>query len=121
MRLLVIEDNVTQAESLGLVLKNKGHLAFLAGDIQAAKDQLASHPVDAVLLDLTLPSGDGREFLDWLRRQPSVLRLLPVVVTSAWPRDELEDLEGLESVTLLPKPFSPEELIAELHVLGVKD
>jgi DNA-binding response OmpR family regulator len=49
--------------------------------LQQAVDRcLLGHP-DLLMIDLTLPDGDGFSLVDWLRRQPS-LHMLPLVVYS---------------------------------------
>jgi DNA-binding response OmpR family regulator len=48
---------------------------------QSAVDHCLVERPDLLILDLTLPDGDGFQLVDWLRRQPD-LRSLPLVVYS---------------------------------------
>jgi CheY-like chemotaxis protein len=48
-----------------------------------------NHPPDLLILDLTLPDGDGFSLVDWLRSQPD-LRSLPQVVYSGREVSESE-------------------------------
>ena len=56
---------------------------------ERAMDQCLSSPPDLIILDLTLPDGDGFTLVDWLRQQPS-LRTLPLVVYSGREVSEVE-------------------------------
>jgi signal transduction histidine kinase/DNA-binding response OmpR family regulator len=59
---------------------------------QQAMDQCLAKTPDLIILDLTLPDGDGFSLIEWLRRQPE-LRTLPLVVYSG---REVSDLEMLK-------------------------
>jgi len=59
---------------------------------QQAMDRCTAQTPDLIILDLTLPDGDGFSLIEWLRRQPE-LRTLPLVVYSG---REVSDLEMLK-------------------------
>ena len=77
---LVVEDNPGDARLVSLYLEEQdgdGFVAIVAETLAAALDVLAARPVDAVLLDLSLPDSFGVATLEKLRAaQPFV----PVVV-----------------------------------------
>jgi DNA-binding response OmpR family regulator len=76
---------------------------------------LTETPYDAVILDLTLPDGDG---IDLLREWRKSGFTEPVLILSA--RDTVEDrIKGLDvgADDYLPKPFSLEELLARMRSL----
>jgi DNA-binding response OmpR family regulator len=81
----------------------------------AARDALAEAPVDAVVLDLGLPDGDGLKLLrEWRTSGFNE----PVLILSA--RDAVADrILGLNAGAddYLPKPFSVDELIARVRSL----
>ena len=56
---------------------------------QQAIRQCITRPPDLLILDLTLPDGDGFSFVEWLRQQPT-LRALPLVVYSGREISETE-------------------------------
>ena len=57
-------------------------VAYLAGD--GPYENRAAHPMPSVLLlDLKLPRRSGFEVLDWVRKQKSGIRRLPVVVLTS--------------------------------------
>jgi DNA-binding response OmpR family regulator len=57
--------------------------------LQQAVDRCLLGPPDLLILDLTLPDGDGFSLVDWLRRQPA-LHSLPLVVYSSREISEAE-------------------------------
>ena len=59
---------------------------------QEAIDRCLLTPPDLLILDLTLPDGDGFSFVDWLRTQPT-LRTLPLVVYSGREVSEPERIQ----------------------------
>lgn len=86
-----------------------------AGSCAEASDALADTHYDAIVLDLTLPDGDG---LDLITEWRSSGFNEPVLILSA--RDGLGDrIKGLNlgADDYLPKPFSLEELLARLRAL----
>jgi DNA-binding response OmpR family regulator len=78
---LLVEDDYDLAN---VVLANFQNVAIHiehAATRQQAIRQCIDSPPDLLILDLTLPDGDGFSLVDWLRQQPK-LRALPLVVYS---------------------------------------
>jgi DNA-binding response OmpR family regulator len=115
MRLLVIEDESRIAEILRRPLEQAGFavdFVHLRADGRAA---LASHPYDAVILDLGLPDGDGLDLLAELRARGD---RIPILVLTA--RDAVHDrVCGLDTGAddYLVKPFAVAELVARTKAL----
>lgn len=87
-RLLIVDDDDGITEALTELLVDAGYHVETACDGQAALRRLeAPPPVDAILLDLTMPVMDGFEFR---RRalQDDRLRDIPVIVMSAGLRTD---------------------------------
>ncbi len=115
MRILVVEDNDSLAELLAGSLAKAGFavdcMATLADSCAAAE----TARYDAVVLDRSLPDGDGLALIGRLRGAGIAT---PVLVLSA--RDRVEDrIHGLNSGAddYLPKPFAFDELLARLNAL----
>jgi CheY-like chemotaxis protein len=64
---LIVEDNLDQAETLRMVLSDKGHTLELAASGPAALEAARRRRPDIVLLDLGLPGLDGIEVAKRLR------------------------------------------------------
>lgn len=81
-RILVIEDDVDLARVIGAVFTRDGIEIKLAHTRQAALDACFTFQPQLIVLDLSLPDGDGFNVVDWLR-QHEELANLPLVVYSA--------------------------------------
>ena len=80
MRLLLVEDDTDLGPALRSTLAGRGHAVDLAPDLETAREALALSSFDCVLLDLSLPDGDGIGFIADLRRGGATV---PVLVVSA--------------------------------------
>ena len=85
-----------------------------ANTANAGLDLARQRNYDIVLLDLTLPDGDGLELCRELRSFSGV----PVIMITA-RGDELDRIIGLElgADDYLPKPFNPRELVARIRAV----
>ncbi|MDG0853215.1 response regulator transcription factor [Roseateles puraquae] len=115
MHLLLIEDDLDLGRSLQAALRQQGFSCEWLRRAQDAPRQLASTPVDCVLLDLGLPDGSGFELLARWRREDQAT---PVIIITA--RTALEDrLAGLDGGAddVVLKPFDIPELVSRLHAV----
>jgi DNA-binding response OmpR family regulator len=115
MKILVVEDDPRLSKFLRQGLSENSYTVGTASSCAEASDALADTHYDAIVLDLTLPDGDG---LDLITEWRSSGFNEPVLILSA--RDGLGDrIKGLNlgADDYLPKPFSLEELLARLRAL----
>ena len=115
MKILVVEDDPRLSKFLRQGLSENSYTVGTAGSCAEASDALADTHYDTIVLDLTLPDGDG---LDLITEWRSSGFNEPVLILSA--RDGLGDrIKGLNlgADDYLPKPFSLEELLARLRAL----
>jgi two-component system response regulator MprA len=114
-RVLVVDDEPAVRRALERALRLENHEVTLAADGEEALDQLASHPTDAVILDVMMPKLDG---LEVCRRLRTAGDRTPVLMLTA--RDAIDDrVEGLDvgADDYLVKPFALRELQARLRAL----
>jgi DNA-binding response OmpR family regulator len=90
--ILLVDQDQEVAELILAGFKESGIRIDHAATLQQAVDRCLLGPPDLLILDLTLPDGDGFSLVDWLRRQPG-LRELPLVVYSAREMSEAEMLK----------------------------
>ncbi|MCA1832395.1 MAG: ATP-binding protein [Actinomycetota bacterium] len=74
---LVIEDNPGDARLIEIILKQEGFNVELAGRLSEGLDRLAGNGIDVVLLDLSLPDGQGMENFS---RTQATAPTVPVIV-----------------------------------------
>jgi DNA-binding response OmpR family regulator len=108
-RILVVDDEVSIAETLSIVFEDEGFACAVAGNGRVALDEARRERPDLVVLDLMMPVMDGRAMLHAMRADPE-LRDVPVVVMSAAPAlfAELPDLPQ----AFLQKPFDIDAMVA---------
>jgi two-component system copper resistance phosphate regulon response regulator CusR len=115
MRVMIVEDQQRLGEFLRHGLSEHAYTVSLVGTCQEARDELAENNYDVIILDLSLPDGDGLQLLsEWRRAGFNE----PVLILSA--RDTVQDrIRGLDlgADDYLPKPFSFEELLAHVRSL----
>jgi two-component system, cell cycle sensor histidine kinase and response regulator CckA len=95
---LVIDDEDLVRDVVARMIRDLGYAAITATDGPAGLDIVDRLPVDAVLVDLTLPRMTGAAVVDALRaRRPE----LPIIVCSGQARDA----GAVRADAYLPKPF----------------
>ena len=115
MHILIVEDDPVVADVLGMTLEEAGHFQSTAHNIETALAELKHNTVDAVLLDINLPDGDGTRLARLIRKNHMPL---PIVVVSgnASTDDKIAAL-GAGADGYLTKPFDRFELLANLDAI----
>jgi len=110
--ILVIEDDKSISNFICTALQSGGYIPLTASDGEQAKQMLASHGPDLILLDLGLPDMDGIEIIKWVREWSSV----PIIVVSARGR-EADKVDALDfgADDYITKPFGLSELTARIR------
>lgn len=115
MHVLLVEDNRELSAALQVSLTGFGHEVTRVFTLGEARAKVSQAGMDAVILDLGLPDGDGYEFVRYVRAQRSDL---PILILTA--RSSIEErIIGMKSGAddYLTKPFAVDELMARLEVL----
>ncbi|GAB3634947.1 response regulator transcription factor [Hymenobacter arcticus] len=115
MKLLLVEDEPALRSTLIEALRQGGYVVEVAADFTQAYEKIKLYRYDCVLLDLTLPDGNGLDLLRALKADNSPAGVL---VISA--RNGLDDrVAGLDlgADDYLTKPFHISELNARLRAI----
>lgn len=100
-RILLLEDETSAREGLGLLLEDAGYNVTAVSDGQKAIDLLAfGGGVDLLVVDLGTPRVSGTDVLKYVQGDP-ILREVPVVVTTGTPRDDVH----VPADAIFEKPF----------------
>ena len=117
-RLLIIEDDPDIAHSLRFCLEREGGFEVeVAADGESGLDALRREPPEMLILDLNLPSLDGVDVCEAVRRDPSTARV-PIIMLTARV-SEREMIQGLNQGAddYMTKPFSLKELLARVRAV----
>jgi DNA-binding response OmpR family regulator len=115
MRLLVVEDNQKLATLMAKLLTENLYSVDVVETLDEARAAVDVVEYDLILLDLTLPDGDGGEILRSLRRSGRTTRILVATARA----DVVQRVETLNDGAddYLVKPFSLDELLARIRAL----
>ena len=109
-KILVMEDEISMAEGLKMVLSEDGYKVDIAGDGQSALDYFKRDSFDLLLADLRLPDMDGMDVIKQLKQD---LPLADVVVITGYPSvDTAVSSANLGVRDYLRKPFTEDEIKA---------
>ena len=113
-RLLVVEDNETERQSVMELLKHDDIEVHTIGTGQEALQLLLDRPFDCCVLDLRLPDMSGYSLLERMQSEPD-LRDVPVVVFTGKQLSEEEEkqLRTVAKSIVLKDVQSPERLLDE--------
>src|SRR6478736_1199971 len=116
--ILIVEDEPELVRALRINLRARQYDVRTAGTGREALAVAASHPPDAIILDLGLPDIDGTEVIVELRRWYHA----PIIVLSGRtsPGDKIGALD-VGADDYVTKPFAMAELLARLRALLRRD
>jgi len=111
-KILIVEDDADIVENLSVLLQDEGFLYCHASDTKTALDMLRTENIDLVLLDITLPDGNGYSVCTTVKRMTNA----PVIFLTAMT-DESSIITGfhLGADDYITKPFKPMELICRVQ------
>ena len=115
MRVLLVEDDQTMAQSIEMVLKSEG-MVVDATDLGEDGLEIGKlYDYDIIVLDLMLPDMDGMEVLRRLR-QARVNTPVMILSGNNEPEDMIRGL-GSGADDFLTKPFNKLEFVARIHAI----
>lgn len=111
--ILIVEDDAEIGRLLSTSLGASGYAPSWRKSLSEARDLIATSKPDLLILDLTLPDGDGQALIRELRG----IYDLPIIVLSA-RQSEQEKVAcfALGADDYLSKPFGINELLARIKV-----
>jgi two-component system KDP operon response regulator KdpE len=110
-RVLVVDDELQILRALRVILRDAGYEPVAAASVEEALDAAATRPLDAAIIDLVLPDGNGIDLCQQLREWSA----MPILVLSAIGEEE-QKVRALEAGAddYVTKPFGARELVARL-------
>ena len=114
-RILVIDDSKTIRRLCDSELSNAGFMVLLAGTAEEGVVAAQQQSPDLIILDHQLPGKTGYEVCVELLANPDTAKI-PVVASSTLRKKAYAEYVDCDNVVdMLPKPYSPEALIATVE------
>jgi DNA-binding response OmpR family regulator len=112
--ILLVDDERDIRDPLAAYLGRNGVRVTKAENAAAARQVLAAHAIDLVLLDIMMPGEDGLSLAGFIRATTKI----PVILVTA-KTEETDRIVGLElgADDYVTKPFSPRELLARIKAV----
>ena len=115
MRVLLVEDDVTAARGITLMLRSGGLIVDTTDTGEEALELVKHYDYDIVVLDLMLPDMEGYEVV---RRMRSARMETPVLILSGLSRPGAKVKGfGMGADDFISKPFDKAELVARMQAV----
>lgn len=111
-KILLVEDSESIAKGLQFSLEQEGYSVEITDSSKYAKEQVLKEKYDLIILDISLPDGNGFEVCEFIKKNTSI----PVIFLTA--RDEETNVVlgfdiGADDYVI--KPFRIRELISRIN------
>lgn len=107
---LLIDDDNTILLSVGVRLKAMGYIVFTAKDAVGAVSAVRKNNPDVVVLDISLPAGDGFLVAERLRNMVGTAATPIIFISVSDKIGQRERAARLGAVAYLQKPFDATQL-----------
>ncbi len=115
-RILYVEDEPDIRTVAQMALQAVGGFAVIAcASGQEALDAAPHAQADLLLLDIMMPGMDGPSTLKALREIPATAQTPVIFMTAKVQAAEVALYKGLGALEVIPKPFDPMELSAQIQ------
>jgi len=115
MKILIIEDEIELLVAISNFLTKKNYICELAANYAIADDKIAIYEYDIILLDITLPDGNGLDLLKSIKKHQ---KKAGIIIISA--KNSLDDkIHGLDlgADDYITKPFYLSELNSRIKAV----
>lgn len=115
MKILVIEDNIELLQDIKNFLEEEGNICEIAPDYKSANDKIGYFPYDILVVDITLPDGNGLDIISEVKKENIDVGIIIISAKNA-VSDKIYGLE-MGADDYLTKPFYLAELNARIKAL----
>jgi two-component system response regulator PilR (NtrC family) len=107
-RILVVDDERSMREMLGILLRREGHDVSVAENGQGAMALLRTRPFDMLISDIKMPDVSGIEVLRAAKAAND--QIIGIMITAYGSKDSIQEVLRLGAADYLDKPFNVDEL-----------
>ena len=117
IKVLIVEDSLTQRQIISELLKHSGFQVYFARDGVEAMEQIQQTNPDLIVLDIVMPRMNGYEVCRHIKSDPKT-KNLPVVMCSS-KKEEFDKHWGMKqgADAYITKPFQGKDLIYAIKEL----
>jgi DNA-binding response OmpR family regulator len=115
--ILIADDEPNIVISLEYLLQRDGYRVLVARNGQEALDAINTSAPDLVLLDVMLPLVSGFEVCQKVRENPALAGMRIVMLTAKGRDVEMSKGLALGANAYVTKPFSTQDLLAQVRAL----
>lgn len=115
MKILLIEDEPDLRKSIKQYLHQEGYVVESAADFVKATEKVSEYEYDCILVDITLPKGNGLDIIKQLKKNNSKAGIIIISAKNS-SDDKIEGLD-LGADDYLAKPFNLAELNSRIKAL----
>lgn len=109
---LLVEDEDPVRLFSARALRSKGYKVIEARNGELALDILGTEPLDLLITDMVMPKVDGATVIKAARK--STLELPVICISGYTDESVLSEVEALDNIHFLPKPFSLKQLAGKV-------
>ena len=119
MNILLVEDNLAIIKGLKYSLELNNYNLVYKVSVDDTLKYLSTNPkIDLIILDITLPDGDGFElFKDHIKK----LNIKTIFLTAKDEEDDIVKCLNMGAEDYIKKPFSTKELLARINKILLRD
>jgi DNA-binding response OmpR family regulator len=110
-KILIIEDDPKIVQALEIRFEASGYETVIAADAVMGANLARSATPDLIILDISLPGGNGLRLAEEFRMQPETRSTPIIFVTASKDPNLRQRAMELQAAGLLDKPYDPEELL----------
>jgi DNA-binding response OmpR family regulator len=115
MKILLVEDEIEMQKTIKHYLGLEKNIVEVASDFNIAYEKIQLYEYDCVLLDITLPQGNGLDLIKTIKESRPKTGIIIISAKNSFD-DKIEGLD-LGADDYLPKPFHLPELNARIKAL----
>lgn len=112
MKILLIEDNKSISDNLKYTFNMNNIDLDVTNNIKSTKDYLEYNKPSLIILDVTLPDGNG---FDLYKSELSKMNIPVIILTACDIEENIVEVLNMGASDYITKPFRPLELIARIN------
>jgi CheY-like chemotaxis protein len=116
-RILVVDDDTSLLQMMGLMLKRAGHTAIMASDGREGIEIAKREKPDMAIIDIMMPDVSGYEVCTMLRQDPQTKDIPLLILTALSQHEYRKRAEESGADGFVTKPVTRDDLVGHIEEL----